>query len=729
MGTMGYVRLDDRTFMFSSGKVGENRPALSFDTGLLPDGALELLPLECTLLNADGSQHDGIHPEAGGGFLAGGTLPCRKVGLALETDNEYLSDLFGGNTEAATAYTSLLVAATTEIYVNQLNTNLEINYLRLWSISDPWSSTSTSSELNSFVSYWQSNMGSVQRDLAHFLSGRGLGGGIAYLGGLCGGSSAYALSANLNGSFPYPILDNSAQNWDLMVFSHELGHNFGTGHTHDSYSPQIDNCAGGDCSVTPEGTIMSYCHLCPGGLANVRMIFHPRVEEVILDHLDSVSCDYTGSGEGAEAGDDQFNVSSVFATTLAVLENDAALSCGSISISQLPSTSQQGATLNLLAGAVDGLDAVQYLPIAGFAGVDTFSYQISDSLGNTSTGAVDVLVDANVTITFVGGAPEVVVPSMMVEAYVNATGLEIEPSSVVLTVTGSGGTVQVPMSFAGDSIYSAQLPSELECPGSIVLQVSADSSAGQEFLGDPVAASVGFGLENFENPSLALWAISGDVATADTGVWGFGPLDGDADRGDPDVDFDGSGQCAQTGVGTGNTDVDGGCTVLRSPRVVADEQTVITWGQWYDNTGSGTGGSPGADVFLVEISNDLGNNWVTVDQAGPSDSMSVGGWFLQEIMVSSFVAPTSQVVMRWTACDEGDGSVIEAAIDAFGAGTCDVEQFLPADFNQDGFVDGLDLAVVLANWGQFNAGGDADGDGFTGAQDLAQVLASWTTGG
>ena len=137
----------------------------------------------------------------------------------------------------------------------------------------------------------------------------------------------------------------------------------------------------------------------------------------------------------------------------------------------------------------------------------------------------------------------------------------------------------------------------------------------------------------------------------------------------------------------------------------------------------------GADVFLVEISNDLGNTWVTVDQAGPSDSMSVGGWFLQEITVSSFVVPTNQIMMRWIACDEGDGSVIEAAIDAFGAGNCESEEFLPADFNQDGNVDGLDLAVVLANWGQSNAGGDADGDGFTGAQDLAVVLASWTVGG
>ena len=726
MGTMGYVRLGERTFMFSSGRFGEDKPALSFDTGLLPDGALELMPLECTLLNPDGTIHEGVHETSDSGSLAG-ALPCRKVGFALETDNEYLDNLFGGSTDAATAYTALLLAATTDIYVDQFNTNLEINYLRLWSIPDPWSSSSTSGELNSFVSYWQSNMGSVDRDLAHFLSGRGLGGGVAYLGGLCGGSSAYALSANLNGSFPYPIVDNSAQNWDLMVFAHETGHSFGSGHTHDSYNPPIDGCAGGDCSVVPEGTIMSYCHLCSGGLANVRMIFHPRVETVIVDRLNSISCDYTGAGEGATAVDDQFSASSLFGSTLAVLDNDAEQSCGSISITQLPATSEQGAILNIVSGGVNGLDAVQYIPAAGFFGLDGFSYQISDTLGNTSTADVDVLVDAEVTINFVGGAPAVVTPNMVIDAYVSGTGVDVDPSTVVLSVSGSGGTNTIAMSaIDGGPTYRAQLPDDLACPGVVTLQVSADATTGQEFIGDPVVASVGFELENFENPSSA-WVVSGDVTTPETGVWGFGTPDGDADRGDPDVDFDGSGQCALTGVGTGNTDVDGGCTILRSPRVVADQDTVVTWAQWYDNTGSGSGAAPGADVFVVEISNDLGNTWVLVDEAGPNDASSVGGWFVKQIQVSSFVAPTNQVVLRWTACDNGDGSVIEAAIDSFGSGSCVVEEFSPADFNQDGAVDGLDLAIVLANWNQSGADGDADGNGVTDAQDLAQVLAGWTS--
>ena len=58
---------------------------------------------------------------------------------------------------------------------------------------------------------------------------------------------------------------------------HELGHNFGTGHTHDGeYSPRIDTC-GISCPpqlpLAKSATIMSYCHGCSGGLANVAYTF------------------------------------------------------------------------------------------------------------------------------------------------------------------------------------------------------------------------------------------------------------------------------------------------------------------------------------------------------------------------------------------------------------------------------------------------------------------------
>lgn len=67
---------------------------------------------------------------------------------------------------------------------------------------------------------------------------------------------------------------------------HEVGHNFNSGHTHDGgYSPRIDTCgcaySNGHCTdpcssqlpLAKSSTIMSYCHLCDGGYANLAYTF------------------------------------------------------------------------------------------------------------------------------------------------------------------------------------------------------------------------------------------------------------------------------------------------------------------------------------------------------------------------------------------------------------------------------------------------------------------------
>lgn len=48
-----------------------------------------------------------------------------------------------------------------------------------------------------------------------------------------------------------------------------------------------------------------------------------------------------------------------------------------------------------------------------------------------------------------------------------------------------------------------------------------------------------------------------------------------------------------------------------------------------------------------------------------------------------------------------------------------------ADFNDDGVVDGMDLAALLAGWGQAGAS-DLNGDGTTDGMDLAALLAEWS---
>lgn len=291
-GSNGIIRVGGETFVVSSGRHARAANALVYSLSSLPAGAITWRDFHCAVdeLVGEGSLPVDLEPSTSSlGGPRDGVLWV--IDMAIETDWEFTGSLFGGDTDASGAYATMLVGAASEIYMRDLGAQLVISYLRLWSnSSDPWSSGDTSSQLSQFRSYWQSNMGSVQRDLAHMLSGRSLGGGIAWVGVICSSSIGYAVSANIDGFFPYPLQDNHSQNWDIMVFAHETGHNFNAPHTHNM-NPQIDGCAYGDCSVAPNGTIMSYCHQCSGGLSNIVLNFHERIiNERILPYLSNHWC-------------------------------------------------------------------------------------------------------------------------------------------------------------------------------------------------------------------------------------------------------------------------------------------------------------------------------------------------------------------------------------------------------------------------------------------------------
>jgi hypothetical protein len=48
-----------------------------------------------------------------------------------------------------------------------------------------------------------------------------------------------------------------------------------------------------------------------------------------------------------------------------------------------------------------------------------------------------------------------------------------------------------------------------------------------------------------------------------------------------------------------------------------------------------------------------------------------------------------------------------------------------ADLNDDGVVNGVDLAGLLAAWGTTNPAADLNGDGTVDGADLAALLAAW----
>lgn len=209
---------------------------------------------------------------------------CIAIQMAIETDSEYTANLFDGDVAASSEYTITLVAAISSIYITDVNAAMVISFLRLWDTpSDPWDANSTLEQLTEFRAYWQDNMTSVTRHLAHHLCGRNLGGGVAWVGAICT-NYGYGLSANIHGSFPQPLTDHHSNNYDVFIIGHETGHNLGSWHTHD-YSPPIDGCGNGDCSAAYGGTILSYCSMCSGGMSNIVLSYHELVQEVIEDYL------------------------------------------------------------------------------------------------------------------------------------------------------------------------------------------------------------------------------------------------------------------------------------------------------------------------------------------------------------------------------------------------------------------------------------------------------------
>ncbi len=199
----------------------------------------------------------------------------RQIQLAVETDNEFFQVL--QTQAAAAAYLVQLYGAVSDIYMREINTRVDLVYTRIWPLpNEPFQPG-----LNTFQSYWQANMQSVQRDAAQMYSGRAdMPGGVAYLSSLCN-SSAYSFCGNVVGFFADP-LSSSVFNYDPLVTAHELGHNSGTGHTHD-YG--LDAC---QTVSTParRGTIMSYCNqTISGAMAVEDLGFHKVTRQKMLDYL------------------------------------------------------------------------------------------------------------------------------------------------------------------------------------------------------------------------------------------------------------------------------------------------------------------------------------------------------------------------------------------------------------------------------------------------------------
>jgi hypothetical protein len=258
----------------------------------------------------------------------------------------------------------------------------------------------------------------------------------------------------------------------------------------------------------------------------------------------------------------------------------------------------------------------------------------------------------------------------------------------------------------------------VELPGYVprVLDVTVAEGAIVNLDADLIPAIVNLDMES--DPG---WTVGDPSDTATAGIWervdpngtsGGSIAPEDDATPDPGVLAWVTGD-APAGSGIGVNDVDGGVTTLTTAAIAvdsADPPPLLRYHRWYVNNGN----SNVDDTFLVEISDDGGTSWSTLENLAEADDT----WRAVDVDLQPYVSSGS-IRLRFRASDLLSGSIVEAGVDEVSViRTCQVavNPFLP-DFDADGLADSCDPCPL----DPFN---DADSDGVCGYVDNAPALAN-----
>lgn len=198
-----------------------------------------------------------------------------------------------GNVSDAEAFILGLFNQVATLYQNE-DIVTTLSQLYIWTSADPYTATNTSSLLTQF----QSTRTSFTGDLGMLLTLRSIGGGkAAGFSGLCNAYTSQKLAVSMLYN-TYNVVPNYS--WSVFVVTHELGHLFGSRHTHacvwNGNNTAIDGCADyveGSCPLpgypAGGGTIMSYCHRQSMGI-NFNFGFGTQPGNVIRNSVNNASC-------------------------------------------------------------------------------------------------------------------------------------------------------------------------------------------------------------------------------------------------------------------------------------------------------------------------------------------------------------------------------------------------------------------------------------------------------
>jgi hypothetical protein len=358
---------------------------------------------------------------------------------------------------------------------------------------------------------------------------------------------------------------------------------------------------------------------------------------------------------------------------------------------------------------------------------------------------------ALLSFSYPNGRPALTNPAGGVAFRVEVAGITGQPqpdTGVLYYKVGTGAWNNTPLQVVSPNVYDAVFPA-VPCGSKVSYYVSARTTINQ-VVTDPAGAPTSFFAAHsgyatntvfafdFEAATDEGWARGDTGDTATTGLWDRAdPEPTPAQPGDDHTPPPGV-KCWVTDHRAGNSigdwDVDGGKTTVKSP--VFDLSTygnaTIGYWRWYSND---QGGSPNADTFRVDVSNNGGTSWVNAETVGPTGPETGGGWYYHEFDVTDKVPMSAQIRLRFVAEDAGSGSIIEAALDDFAIAVVDcTPPAATGDMNCDGVVNFDDIDPFVLALSDPNAyqtsypncnllNGDCNHDGAVNFDDIDAFVA------
>lgn len=263
-----------------------------------------------------------------------------------------------------------------------------------------------------------------------------------------------------------------------------------------------------------------------------------------------------------------------------------------------------------------------------------------------------------------------------VTADVTASGDSVDPSEVFVSYRVNGGAWNsVAMNNVGGDAYEGDIPGV--AAGSYVeYYLEAASLNGAETTnpdyapGDSYLYAVGVFVAEFSDDaeSAGGWTIGDPDDDATSGLWTRDDPNGTTSGGEqanPEDDHTAGGtDCYFTGQGSvgggaAGADLDGGCTTLISPtmNLFGAPLARLSYWRWTH--------FPSADVndlMQVDISSDGGSSWMPLETlVGVENSWTESEFLLFPDQIDF----TSQMRVRFVACDQSPGAIVEAGVDDF----------------------------------------------------------------